>query len=92
MKMTSTDALMHQVQTRPRSAAFIFHSRRGLPRSPTVSLRIALSKVGRNVLQAIAAATDKAHRQHFRAAPVQPVEPPARARRAEMEPSTQSRV
>ena len=25
MKMTPTDALMHQVQTRPRSAAFVFH-------------------------------------------------------------------
>src|SRR3984893_3198156 len=25
MKMTPTDTLMHQVQTRPRSAAFIFH-------------------------------------------------------------------
>ncbi len=36
MKMTSTDALMHKVQTRPRSAAFVFHSRRGLPRSMTV--------------------------------------------------------
>jgi hypothetical protein len=36
MKMTSTDALMHQVQTRPRRAAFIFHSRRGSPPFPTV--------------------------------------------------------
>ena len=36
MKMTSTDALMHQVQTRPRSKAFVFHSRRGLPPSLTV--------------------------------------------------------
>ena len=36
MKMTSTKALMHQVQTRPRSVAFIFHSRRGLPPSLTV--------------------------------------------------------
>lgn len=92
MKITLTDALMHQVQTRPRSAASIFQSRRGLPRSPTVSLRIALSKVDRNVLQAIAAATDKAHRQHFGAAPVQPIEPSARARWPEMEPSTQGRV
>jgi hypothetical protein len=92
MKMTSTDALMHKVKTRPRSAAFIFHARRGLPRSPTVSLRIALSKGDRNVLQAIAAATDKANRQHFGAAPVQPIEPSARARWPEMEPSTQGRV
>ena len=92
MKMTLTDALMHKVQTRPGSAAFIFHSRRGLPRSPTVPLRIALSKGDRNVLQAIAAATDKAHRWHFGAAPVQPIEPSARARWPEMEPSTQGRV
>ena len=89
MKMTLTNALTHQVQTRPRSEAFVFHSRRGLPRSPTVSLRIALSKGDRNVLQAIAAATDKANRQHFGAAPVQPIERPARARRPEIEPSTQ---
>ena len=92
MKMTLTDALMHKVQTRPRSAAFIFHSRRGLPRSPTVSLRTARSKGDRKVLQAIAAATDKAHRQRFGAVPVQPIEPSARARWPEMEPSTQGRV
>ena len=92
MKMTLTNALMHQVQTRPRSVAFVFHARRGLPRSPTVSLRIARSKGDRNVLQAIAAATDKADRQHFGAAPVQPIEPSARARWPEMEPSTQGRV
>ena len=36
MKMTSTNALMHQVQTRLRSKAFVFHSGRGLPRYPTV--------------------------------------------------------
>jgi len=59
---------------------------------PTVSLRIALSKGDRNVLQAIAAATDKANRQHFGAAPVEPIEPSARARWPEMEPSTQGRV
>jgi hypothetical protein len=82
MKMTSTNALMHQVQTRPRSAAFIFHARRGLPRSPTISLRIGRSEVGRNVLQAMAAAADKAHRQHFGAASVQPIEqPPGRVGR-----------
>jgi hypothetical protein len=52
--------------------------------SPTDSLRVAQSK-DRNMLQAMAAATDKAHRQHFGAAPVQP----ARARRPELEPSTQ---
>ncbi len=92
MKMTPTDALMHQVQTRPRSAAFVFHSRRGLPRSLTILLRIARSKVGRGVLQAMAAATDKANRQHFGAAPVQPIEPTARARWPEMEPPTQGRV
>ena len=92
MKMTSTDALMHHVQTRPRSAAFIVHSRRGLPRSLTDSLRIALSKGDRNVVQVISVATDKAHRQHFGAAPVQPIEPPARARWPEIEPSTQGRV
>jgi hypothetical protein len=84
MKMTLTDALLHQVKTRPRSAAFIFYPRRGWPRSPTDSLRVAQSK-DRNMLQAMAAATDKAHRQHFGAAPVQP----ARARRPELEPSTQ---
>jgi hypothetical protein len=50
MKMTLTDAFLHQVKTRPRSAAFIFHSRRGLPRSPMDSLRIARSK-DRNVLR-----------------------------------------
>src|SRR5260370_15531132 len=88
MKTNLTNALMHQVQTRPRSVAFIFHARRGLPRSATVSLRIALSKGDRNVLQAIAAATDMANRQHFGAAPVQPIEPSARARWPEMEPST----
>ena len=36
MKITLTNALMHQVQTRPRSVAFVFHSRRGLPSSLTV--------------------------------------------------------
>jgi hypothetical protein len=78
MKITLTDALLHQVKTGPGSAAFIVHSRRGLPRSPTDSLRIALSKGDRNALQAIAA-TDKAHRRHFGAAPMQPIEPSARA-------------
>jgi hypothetical protein len=72
--------------------AFVFHARRGLPRSPTVSVRFALSKGDHNVLQAIAAATDKANRQHFGAAPVQPIEPSARARWPEMEPTTQCRV
>jgi hypothetical protein len=45
MKMTLTDALLHQVKTRPRSAAFIFYPRRGWPprrtRSASRKARIA---------------------------------------------------
>ena len=74
MSITPTGALMHQAHTRPTSVAFVFHERRvdELPRN-------ALSRVDRNMLQTMAAGTDKA--RQIEAAASQPKPPNERPTR-----------